>query len=274
MTISKLFFHTNIRLLRDRKKMSQKELCKNIDIARSKLQALESGKTLNPAMVDVVKFSEYFKISVDSLLKVELGKLGEQKLRELLAGNDGYMTGSNIRVLAITVDNNNDENAEYVPKKARMGYRTGGYSDPEFIARLPKFSLPNLPKSGTYRMFPAEGDSMLPIPEDSEIIASYVEDWKTIKKDTPCVVVLKGQDFVFKLTTIEPDGSVLLKSLNPLYEPYQVSSEDVLEIWKYYRHQTATLPSAPTDTQELKILILDLKKSLESNNANVTGQKQ
>ena len=259
MMPAKIFFHNNIRLLRERKKMSQEEVSQQLDLSRNKLQALESGKTVNPSAMDMIKFSEYFKVSVDSLLKIDLMKLGELKLKELLTGNDVYMTGSQIRVLAITVDKNNKENTEYVPIKAKAGYRAG-YNDPEYIAALPKFSLPNLPKSGTFRMFPTIGDSMLPIPENSEVIAQYVEDWKSLKPDTPCIVILKGeQDFVFKLVTVQNDGTVLLKSLNRNYAPYIVNNEDILEVWKYYKHQTGTLPSAETDLQELKTLILDLK---------------
>ena len=256
---AKIFFHNNIRFLRERRKMSQEELSAQLDLSRNKLQALESGKTINPSALDFIKFSDFFKVSVDSLLKVDLPKLGEWKLKELLAGNDVYMMGSKIRVLAITVDKNNKENAEYVPIKAKAGYMAG-YNDPEYIAGLPKFSLPNLPKSGTFRMFPTTGDSMLPIPENSEVIAQYVEDWKSLKPDTPCIVILKGQqDFVFKLVTVQPNGDVLLKSLNRNYTPYTVKVEDILEIWKYYKHQTGTLPPPETDLQELKTLILELR---------------
>ncbi len=262
MTNTKIFFHSNIRYLRERKRMSQEELSLQLNLSRNKLQALESGKTINPSAADMVGFSEYFKVSIDSLLKVDLTKLGELKLKELLAGNDVYMTGSKIRVLSITVDKNNKENTEYVPVKAKAGYRTG-YNDPEFIASLPKFSLPNLPRSGTFRMFPTSGDSMLPIPENSDVIAQYVQDWKSLKPDTPCIVILKGdQDFVFKMVTVLSDTEVLLKSLNPNYAPYTVAGGDILEVWKYYKHQTGTLPQAETGLQELKTLIMGLSARL------------
>lgn len=264
MTPAKIFFNNNIRLLRERKKKSQEDLSVDLGLSRNKLQALESGKTVNPTALDLVKFSDYFKISVDSLLKVDLTRLGELKLKELMAGNDVYMTGSKIRVLAITVNNDNKENAEYVPVKAKAGYMAG-YNDPEYIAGLPKFSLPNLPKSGTFRMFPTTGNSMLPIPENSEVIAQYVQDWKSLKPDTPCIVILKGeQDFVFKLVTIHEDGTVLLKSLNNAYKPYQINADSILEVWKYYKHQTGQLPQADTDIQELKNLILDLGTRISS----------
>lgn len=256
MVTATLFFHSNIRFLRERRRFSQENISEVLDLSRNKLQALESGKTKNPSVQDLIKFSEYFKVSVDTLLKVDLSTLGELKLKELQAGNDVYMTGSQIRILAITVDKENLENTEYVPVKAKAGYQAG-YNDPQYLAALPRFSLPNLPKQGTFRMFPTVGDSMLPIPEGSDIIAEYVQDWKNLKPETPCIVILKGnQDFVFKMVTVQNNGRLLLKSLNSLYQPFEVNSEDVLEVWKYYKHQTDTLPEPETDLQQIKNLLV------------------
>ena len=149
-----------------------------------------------------------------------------------------------------------------MPIKAKAGYRSG-YNDPDYIANLPKFSLPNLPGPGTFRMFPTTGDSMLPFPEHSDVIAQYVENWKDIKPDTPCIVVLKAeQDFVFKLVTIGNNNDILLKSLNSAYQPYHVSGDEVLEIWKYYKLLTDKMPDADTSIKELKTLVLDIRNRL------------
>lgn len=263
MTSQNFYWASNLKFLRTRKKMSQESMAQNLDIARSKLAMHESGAVKNPPLEDLIKISEHFKISIDTLLKIDLSKLGELKLRELEAGDDVYMTGTNLRVLAITVDKNNKENIEYVPVKAKAGYQSG-YADPEFIASLPRFSLPNLPKSGTFRMFPTKGDSMLPIPENSDVIAQYVEDWTNLKPDTHCIVILKNeQDFVFKQVTVQPGGTLLLKSRNRSYAPYVVQGKDVLEIWQYVKHQTNELPEEPTDIQELKALILSLSERID-----------
>lgn len=264
MAEQKFFWSTNVKLLRNRKKMSQEELAAALGITRTKLNAHESGNSKNPTLDDLTKFSAYFSVAIDTLVKVDLTKLGELKLRELLAGNDVYIKGGNLRVLSISVDEKNRENAEYVPVRAKAGY-AAGYNDPEFIAALPKFTLPNLPKSGTFRMFPTTGDSMLPIPENSDIITQYVEDWTTLKPDTPCIVILKSsQDFVFKLVTLQSDNRFLLKSLNTNYQPYFVEADDVIEIWKYFKYQTGTLPEPPTDLQEIKTMITELKNSLSA----------
>lgn len=262
METAKIFFYSNIRYLRERKQFSQEDFAQLLDIKRSKLHALESGQTRNPTVEDLLKFSDHFKISIDVLMRVDLRLLAESDIRELQSNNKAYLTGSSLRVLAITVDKNNKENAEYVPVRAKAGYRAG-YNNPEFIASLPKFSLPNLSKQGTYRMFPLSGDSMLPIPEDSEVITQYVQDWKNLKPGTPCIVILKGeQDFVFKLVYLQKDGTLLLKSLNKNYQPYTVDSSDVLEIWKYVKHQTETIPEPEADMQEIKKMVEQLHEAI------------
>jgi hypothetical protein len=174
---------------------------------------------------------------------VNLAKLGELKLRELEAGNDIYVQGGKIRVLSITVNSDNRENIEFVPKKARAGYLTG-YNDPDFITQLPKFSLPHLPQNKTYRMFPTEGDSMRPIPENCLVITEYVADWTSLK-NTPCIVIMKSeQTFLFKMVSmVKANQSLLLHSLNAEYKDREVWVGDVLEVWKYHSYITDMIPS-------------------------------
>lgn len=262
MNSQKIFFGVNIKFLRERRKMNQESLAEKLSLTRSKLNALENGHTKAPQPDDYLRISDFFKISVDSLLRVNLARLSELKLRELEAGNDVYMTGSNIRVLAITVNSENKENIEYVPVKAKAGYRSG-YTDPEYLAKLPKFNLPNLSKSGTFRMFPTVGDSMLPIPEKSDIITEYVLDWKSLKPGTLCVVILKGeQDFVFKQVTVGQDAGLLLTSLNPVYAPYRVGADDVLEIWKYHSFHSKTLPVVASGQDQIMKVLLDVQRQV------------
>lgn len=258
------FFPSNLKFLRERKGFTQQGLAEALGLTRSKVNALESGQTKAPLPEDFLGISSFFGISIDSLIRVDLSKLGELKLRELEVGNDVYIRGGNLRVLAISVDKGNNENVEYVPIKAKAGYMAG-YNDPEFIATLPKFSLPNLPKQGTYRIFPTVGDSMLPIPDGSDIVTQYVEDWMGLKADTPCIVILSGQqDFVFKLVTVNSDGNMLLKSLNPLYEPYTVAAGDVLEIWKFTAYTSREIPEPETDIQQLIRAVKEMQKVIKS----------
>jgi hypothetical protein len=110
---------------------------------------------------------------------------------------------------------------------------------------------------------------MLPVPESSDIIAQYVPDWTAIKSDTPCIVILKGQqDFVFKMTTINVDGTIVLKSLNPAYKSYSVSADDVLEIWRFYAYTSKEFP----EPQPEMATVLNAIRSLEEKIGNMEGK--
>src|SRR3546814_11577900 len=100
--LQKIFFGSNLKFLRERKKISQEALAKQLEITRAKLAAIEIGqkKALQPE--DYLNFSELFRVSIDTLLKEDLTKLGVLKLRELEGGNDVYVKGGNLRVLAIS----------------------------------------------------------------------------------------------------------------------------------------------------------------------------
>ncbi|CAG5017547.1 hypothetical protein DYBT9275_05795 [Dyadobacter sp. CECT 9275] len=264
MENQEIFWAVNIKYLRLRQKLSQEALAEKLGISRVKLNAHESGRTANPTIDDLINFSEFFRMSIDSLLKIDLSKLSEQKLKDLEEGSELFMKGHNIRVLAITVDSEEKENVEYVPVKAKAGYRSG-YSDPEFLATLPKFNIPNLPRNGTFRMFPTVGDSMLPVPEGSDIVARYIQDWTKVKDETPCIVILKGdQDFVFKQVSINKDGTMLLQSFNKQYFAYTVPISEVIELWEYYSFHSKQLPEPQTDMQQLMKMLQEMQSEIKT----------
>jgi transcriptional regulator with XRE-family HTH domain len=271
MNQPKNYWAANVRLLRRRRKLSQETLAAELGMSRSKLNAHENGQTANPAAGDMIRVSGYFGISIDTLLKTDLAALSGRELRELETGGNAYETGSNIRVLAISVDKKGEENLEYVPVKARAGYRSG-CNDPDYIASLPAFTLPGLSREKTYRMFPSTGDSMLPIPEGASVITEYVSDWTSLKAATPCIVILRseGRDFVFKLVTfLAEERSLELRSLNEMYDPYRVAVSEVLEIWKYHSHLTDKLPGQETPAGELSVLLRQMHadiRALKKNN--------
>lgn len=261
---NQFYWASNIRFLRNRKKLSQDEMAFILGISRSKLNAHENGQTRNPTVEDLISFSAHYKMSIDSLLKVDLSKLSESKLKDLESGNDVFITGGKLRILATTIDSQNNEHIEYVPLKARAGYLSG-FSDPEFISQLPLFSMPHLPKDRKFRMFPTTGDSMFPIPENSLVIGNYLEDWNSIKDETPCIVVTKDDGIVFKLVTnqLKKNKTLLLRSLNTNYEPYEVNVGDVLELWKFVNYISDSIPEAEAPLREMSKSINEIRAELK-----------
>lgn len=262
MKNAKIFFNSNLKLLRTRHKNSQESQAKELGYTRSKYTALENSQTQNPSLLDLVNISNFFKISIDDLLKSDLTRWSEVELRKLETGGLEYISGKKMRLLSISVNGENEENLEYIPIKAKAGY-IAGHADPQFIAGLPKFTMPNLPE-GTFRMFPIVGDSMLPIPSGSEIIGSYIEDWRDIKPQTPCVLILDGeQDFVFKLVTLENEY-FLLESLNPMYRPYTVGISGVLEIWQFHSYNSREMPEPLSEIKQVKNVVDEILSDLKS----------
>lgn len=257
MTKQRIFLATNIKMLRRRKEWKQEDLALKLNITRSKLALVEAGKTTNLPLEDVINLSTTFGISVDTLLRVDLQNISELKMQELEAGNDTYATGTKIRILATTVDKDNREYIEFVPEKAKAGYRSG-YSDPEWISGLPRYSIPGISRHRKNRIFPINGDSMLPYPDGCYIVGEYVEDWVKLKDGSLCILILKsgGTDFVFKQVEnrIKQEKTLLAKSLNPIYQPYEIPVSDVLEIWMYRLHIANSIDQPSTDVSSDQLI--------------------
>ena len=135
-----MYFDTNIKLLRKRIKRTQDEVAEALQMKRSTLSGYEN-RVSQPGMDVLLQFSDYYKVAIDTLLKVDLSKLSETQLRQLEHGEDVYLRGGNLRILASTVNAENQENIELVPVKAQAGY-TNGFADPEYIGALQVFQLP------------------------------------------------------------------------------------------------------------------------------------
>ena len=226
-----MYFAENLKFLRVRRRKSQIDLAAELEITRTTLSGYE--RNVQPPFRVLVRISEYFNVSLDALIKYKLDVLSEFQLSQIEKGFDVDVTGSKLRLLTITVDKKGKENIEMVPVKAHAGY-TGSYGDLEFIASLPKFRLPFLPENKTYRAFQIKGDSMLPIPENSWVTCSYIENWENIKNGKACVIVTKNDGIVFKLVYNRlSEGKLLLVSSNRNYLPYEIQVSQVLEIWQF-----------------------------------------
>jgi transcriptional regulator with XRE-family HTH domain len=257
------YFSDNIRLLRSRKKRTQEEVSVALDIKRAKYNSYENGIAVNPPLDTLIAISSYFKMNIDTLIKVDLSSLSEYKLYELEKGFDDYMRGTKLRVLSTTVNSNNRENVELVNLKARAGY-TNGYSDPEFISALPVFQLPYLSTERKYRAFQLEGDSMHPIPHGAFVIGEFIQNWREIKDGTPCVVITENDGIVFKIVEnkLKDEKTLLLKSLNTLYEPYEVKANEVKEVWKFVQYMSKEIPDEQMTPDKLASTVLKMNEQL------------
>jgi len=246
-----MFFQSNIKFLRERSKYSQEITASGLGVNRSTLNNYENGYA-QPKLEMLSFFSKYYKMSIDTLIHINLSRLSESQLKELETGNDSYMRGTKLRVLATTVDNNNRENIELVPLKAKAGY-TAGYNDPEFISGLPTFQLPFLSPDRKYRTFQIDGDSMLPIPNKSYVTGEFLTNWNDIKDGHAYVILTLDDGIVFKVAYNQPriKKKLLLRSLNHLYKPYEINMAEIKEMWKFVYYTSPELPEPVVDRDEL-----------------------
>jgi transcriptional regulator with XRE-family HTH domain len=256
-------FASNIKLLRKRRGRTQDDVAFALDMKRSTLSGYEN-EVAQPGIEALLQLSNYYGVSVDTLLKIDLSGLRESELSQLEKGYDVFITGSKIRVLATTVDSGNNENVELVNQKASAGYRTG-FADPEYIKVLPTFHMPFLSKEKKYRTFQINGDSMLPIPDGSWVTGEFVQNWNLIRDGQPYIILTLNDGIMFKVVfnLIRIESRLSLHSLNPLYEPYDVEIKDVREVWKFVHYISSAMPEPNLPKEDLTATVAALKKDME-----------
>jgi transcriptional regulator with XRE-family HTH domain len=243
---------------------TQDDVAVALGMKRSTLSGYENA-IAQPGIEALVSFSNYFRVAIDTLVKVDLTKLPESQLRQLEKGFDVFIKGSSLRVLATTVGKDNQENIELVMEKAKAGYKSG-FADPEYISILPTFRLPFLSKQKKYRTFQVSGDSMLPIPEGAWVTGVFIQDWHTVRDRDACIILTSEEGIIFKVVEnkIRAEGKLILHSLNPAYEPYEIGVNDIREIWQFVNYISPEIPENIADTtyqlaQEVKKLTHEVK---------------
>lgn len=256
-------FSSNIKLLRKRRGRTQDDVAVALNMKRSTLSGYEN-EVAQPAIDALIALSKYYGVSIDTLLKIDLTRLGESELSQLERGYDVFITGSKLRVLATTVDSTNNENIEVVNHKASAGYRTG-FADPEYIKILPTFHMPFLSKEKKYRTFQISGDSMHPIPDGSWVTGEFVQNWNLIRDNMPYIVLTLNDGILFKVlhNDIKTRGKLRLISLNPFYEPYDIDIKDVREVWKFVHYIANEMPEPNMRNEDLAATVASLKKDME-----------
>jgi transcriptional regulator with XRE-family HTH domain len=204
----------NMKYLRKLRGWTQEEFAQKIGIKRSLLGAYEEERA-EPNYEVLETVSDIFKVTIDDLLRKDLSE-----------SKGSYIAKR--RQMKMTADTNV---IHFVPVKAAAGY-LNGYADPDFLDELNTFTLPML-TGGSYRAFEILGDSMLPTPSGSVIIGEKVENLDDVKTNSTYVVLSKSEGIVYKriVKNNRQKNKLTLESDNPVYQPYHVNAEDLLEIW-------------------------------------------
>jgi len=255
---------TNIKSLRKKAGYTQEQFAEKVGIKRSLIGAYEEGRA-EPRLQTLTNIAAVLSVSTDALINDDL--------------SSGVVKSSqkSIKVLSITVDNDDEENIEMVPQKAAAGY-LNGYSDPEYLAELPKFKLPMLAKNGTYRAFEIQGDSMKPLPSGSIVIGKYVESLSEIKNGKTYVLLTHEEGIVYKrvFDYIDEKGVLYLVSDNKSYSAYEVKGDEIEEIWEARAYISIEFPDPEAASEfsigqltdlvrDIKSDVVEIKKGLDAN---------
>ena len=250
------YISSNLKYLRKKKGFTQQQFADELQIKRSLVGAYEEERA-EPKYELLQKFAKYYALSIDELLNDTINDKWQPKLK---------VDPSEVRILSITVDNQNRENIELVPLKASAGY-LNGYADPEFISDLPKFYLPMF-HQGTYRGFEISGDSMLPIASGTIIIGEYVEQWTNLKPNETYIIISKNDGIVYKriANKFKENKPLKLVSDNTLYQAYFLPCEEIIEIWKAKAFISTDFPEpAPEPTLEhITTMMAQMQKSISN----------
>ncbi len=209
------FAGKNLKYLRKLRGLTQEEFAAKLQIKRSLLGAYEEERA-EPRIDVLESVSDLFKVSLDDLLR-----------RDLNESRGGYLAKR--RQMKMASDTNL---IHFVPVKAAAGY-LAGYADQEFIDELNTFTLPML-GAGQYRAFEIIGDSMLPTPSGSVIVAQKVDGLDDVRNNNAYVVVSRNEGVVYKRIqkNVKSRNKLTMVSDNPSFQPYHMNSEDVLELWQ------------------------------------------
>jgi transcriptional regulator with XRE-family HTH domain len=252
----------NLKYLRKKKGHTQQQFADAMEIKRSLIGAYEEDRA-EPKYDLLKKIAEYFDLTIDEFINETINDNWKPKPKS---------QGSNLRVLSISVDKNDNENIELVPVKASAGY-LNGFSDPQYIQDLPKFQLP-LPalRQGTFRAFEIMGDSMLPIQPGSVIIGEYLDNWNEVKTGETYVIISKNEGVVYKRAgnRFKENKDLKLISDNKVYDAYTLPADDILEIWKAKAFISTVLPepTAEPTIETLTGMMAQMQKSISQLNKN------
>ena len=217
----------NLKYIRKQREWTQEEMANQLQIKRSLVGAYEEERA-EPRLEVQEAICALLNISLEEFLFQDLSQKGN-------AGEDSGTGMSYLdrrRSMKMDKSSSSAPIVPFVPVKAAAGY-LAGYADPEFLDELNTFTLPML-APGDYRAFEIIGDSMLPTPSGSVIVGEKVDSIKDVKNSNTYIVVSNADGVVYKriITNDDNKEKLTLLSDNPLYEPYQVNSQDIVEIWK------------------------------------------
>jgi SOS-response transcriptional repressor LexA len=89
---------------------------------------------------------------------------------------------------------------------------------------------------GKHRAFSIKGDSMPPLKDGSIVVGQEIDSLSEIRDGETYIIVTKDDGIVYKRIYRDPakrENVFVLHSDNPLYPPYTVQADKMLEVWSF-----------------------------------------
>jgi transcriptional regulator with XRE-family HTH domain len=252
----------NIKFLRKSLRYTQETFAEALGVKRSLIGSYEEGRA-EPNLETLKKIAILLNSTVDNLISVDLSLSTGNDQTLQTSTNVADLDGSKLRILTVTLDQDKQENIALIPQKAAAGY-LNGYADTEYMSGLTHFHLPIF-SNGTFRAFEIKGDSMLPISSGSIIIAQYLDNWHLANNQKTYIVVTRSEGIVYKRiqNQLASNQTFLLISDNKTYPPYEISADEIVEVWEAKAFLSTQFPQPEMTMQALTDLVASLQKQIE-----------
>lgn len=252
-------FSDNIKALRTKHDISQDKVAESLLITRGRYVKYENGTSEAPYEI-LIRIAQYYQISIDLLLSVDVQKIDVNDLLKL---------ENNRIVLPIQVDQMGQDCIEVVTQTVKAGY-LNGYADPEYIEQLQLISLPFLGVD-KFRGFPVEGDSMPPHQDGDIIVGRYLENLGEVSRDKTYIIITRSEGMVYKRLNKNDKESITVFSDNYFYPAYDIKASDIIEIWEYRCSiAKSDKKTEALESTSIKNMFVELKNEIQKVNKRIS----
>lgn len=170
-------------------------------------------------------------------------------------------------IVVATQDTQGNTTVPLINHKAAANYLSG-YESQEFLESQESIQLPGyMLKDGLCYAVQVSGDSMEPtLSEDDWVICRLLDksDYRYINDGAVYVVVSEERGIQVKRlkNRLQQYGSVRCLSDNPKHEPYELSEQQILQLWKVEWHLRSHLPEVNFELDDIQGKIITMAEEM------------
>jgi len=217
---------TNIRKIRQAKKISQADFAQLFNLARPSVGAYEEGRS-EPKIDTVIQIANYFKISIDVLLTRDL------TISEIYSFDQLNKKLDKVHPVK-TSENRFGKDAILVRITHYLEYIVN-LDKKDYLRRLEVMSVP-VTQSGVHRVFEMNGSEMeyehQGLHHQDLLVCELHNTHDHEDLDNKILVVVHKEGIITRRLKSVDSKELVLKADDPNYPEITIKMSDVLEIWK------------------------------------------